>query len=132
MDVPKITKKDPFSLFQSKTSIFHDEETSFTPFPSAKKARTVWLQSPKSKPPSSETKKTTDKQTKNQTHRYAKSQNSKNSKIQFNAHIDKLSSGAAHCDKCMLIVARCVYTLAGMASCWTQNVLAAPTVNAEE
>jgi hypothetical protein len=32
----KSPKRDAFSLFQSKTSIFHDEETSFMPFPSAK------------------------------------------------------------------------------------------------
>jgi hypothetical protein len=56
-------KRDAFTLFQSETSIFHDEETSSTSFPDAKKARMVLQQSPKSKPPSSKTKKTmTDKQ----------------------------------------------------------------------
>jgi hypothetical protein len=73
---------DAFSLFQSKTSIFHDEETSSTSFPDAKKARMVLQQSPKSTSSPSKTKKT-DKQTRNQTHWYAKSQNSNNSKIQF-------------------------------------------------
>jgi hypothetical protein len=34
--VPKITKMDAFSLFQSKTPIFHDEDTPFMPFPSVK------------------------------------------------------------------------------------------------
>jgi hypothetical protein len=82
LDVPKITKKDPFSLFQSKTSIFHDEETSFTPFPSTKKARTVWLQSPKSKPPSSNKKDEATEQ-KTKLTGMQKSQNSKNSKLQF-------------------------------------------------
>jgi hypothetical protein len=56
-------KRDAFTLFQSETSIFHDEETSSISFPDAKKARMVLQQSPKSKPPSSKTKKTmTDKQ----------------------------------------------------------------------
>jgi hypothetical protein len=45
--VPKITKMDAFFLFQSETSIFHDEEPSFTPSPGAKKARTVLQLSPK-------------------------------------------------------------------------------------
>jgi hypothetical protein len=79
MDVPKITKMDAFFLFQSKTSIFHDEETSCASFPGAKKARMMQQHSPNSIL-TIKTKKTTDKQTKNQTHWYAKSQNSK---IQF-------------------------------------------------
>jgi hypothetical protein len=38
-DVPKITKRDAFSLFQSETFIFHDEEIPFTSFPGAKKGK---------------------------------------------------------------------------------------------
>jgi hypothetical protein len=41
MEVRKITKRDAFSLFQSETPLFHDEEPSFTLFTGAKKARTV-------------------------------------------------------------------------------------------
>jgi hypothetical protein len=54
---------DAFSLFQSETSIFNDEETSFTSFPGAKKARTMLQLPPKytMTPPSN--KKQWDKQT---------------------------------------------------------------------
>jgi hypothetical protein len=72
MDVPKITKMDAFSLFQSKTSIFHDEETSFMPFPGAKKARTVRLQSPKFIMVTNKTKKLTPRQTQTHTDRQNK------------------------------------------------------------
>jgi hypothetical protein len=36
IEVPKITKMDAFSLFQSKTSIFHDERASSMSFPCEK------------------------------------------------------------------------------------------------
>jgi hypothetical protein len=48
IEVPKITKMDAFSLLQSETSIFHDEQTSFMSFLGADKARTMWQSSPKS------------------------------------------------------------------------------------
>jgi hypothetical protein len=66
LDVPKITKIDAFSLFQSETSIFHDERASSTSFPVTKKARTVLLQSPKSTILPSKSKKRRDKHTANQ------------------------------------------------------------------
>jgi hypothetical protein len=47
LNVPKSQKRDAFSLFQSQTSIFHDEEPSFTPFPGEKKARRMLQLSPK-------------------------------------------------------------------------------------
>jgi hypothetical protein len=50
-------------MFQSKTSIFHDEETSFTSLPSAKKARTALQLSPKFTMVTNKTKKRRDKHT---------------------------------------------------------------------
>jgi hypothetical protein len=61
--VPKITKMDAFSLFQSETSIFHDERASCASFPGAKKARMVRLQSPKFTMVMKKTKAMTDKHT---------------------------------------------------------------------
>jgi hypothetical protein len=76
MEVPKIMKRDPF--FQSKTSIFHDEETPFTSFPGANKARMKLLQSPKSTMVTNKTKVMTDKHTHTQT-----------AKIRSDQHIQK-------------------------------------------
>jgi hypothetical protein len=81
LDVPKITKRDSFFSIQSWTSIFHDEKTSFMPFPGAKKARMMLLSSPKSTSSPSKTKKATDTQTKKQTHWYAKISKFKKFKI---------------------------------------------------
>jgi hypothetical protein len=78
----KSPKRDALALFQSQTSIFHDEKTSSTSFPGTKKARMVWQQSPKSKPPLSKQKDAATEQ-KTKLTGMQKSQNSKNSKIQF-------------------------------------------------
>jgi hypothetical protein len=80
-------KKDASSLFQSQTSIFHDEEPSFTPSPGAKKARTMLQSSPKSTMVTKKTKKMTDKQTKKQTHWYAKISKFKKFKNSILTHI---------------------------------------------
>jgi hypothetical protein len=56
IEVPKITKMDAFSLFQSKTSLFHDERASFTLFTAGLKQLMKQQHSPKSKPPSSKQK----------------------------------------------------------------------------
>jgi hypothetical protein len=91
-------KKETLSFVSNQTSIFHDEETSSTAFPDAKKARIVLQQSPKSKPPSSKTKKTrrpTDKQK----NKLTGMQNLKIQKFNFNAHAHhELISGASHCE----------------------------------
>jgi hypothetical protein len=82
--VPKITKMDAFSLFQSKTPLFHDEATPFTSFTAGLKARTVRLQSPKSKPPSSKKSDATN------THTHTDSQNKErptHSKFKFQLQI---------------------------------------------
>jgi hypothetical protein len=64
IEVPKITKMDAFSLFQSETSLFHDERASFTSFTAGLKRLMKQQHSPKSKPPSSKTKSdATDTQT---------------------------------------------------------------------
>jgi hypothetical protein len=60
---------DAFSLFQSETSLFNDEQTSFMSFLGADKARTMWQSSPKStilpsKQKSDATKTHTDSQNK--------------------------------------------------------------------
>jgi hypothetical protein len=47
-DVPKITKMDAFSLFQSGISIFQDEEISFTLFTAGLKRLMKHQLSPKS------------------------------------------------------------------------------------
>jgi hypothetical protein len=48
LDVPKISKRDPFFSFQSKTSIFHDEETPFTLLTAGLKRLMKQQSSPKS------------------------------------------------------------------------------------
>jgi hypothetical protein len=61
--MPKITKMDAFSLFQSKTSIFYDEETSSTSFTAGLKQLIKQQLSPKSTILPSKSKKRRDKQT---------------------------------------------------------------------
>jgi hypothetical protein len=93
----KSQKRDPFFCFKARRPFSMMEETSSTAFPDAKKARMVLQQSPKSKPPSSKTKKMrrpTDKQKK-----LTGMQNLKIQKFNFNAHTHhELISGASHCE----------------------------------
>ena len=87
LDVTKITKMDVFFLFQSENSIFHDEETSFTPFSGNFKQVMKLQLSPKSKPQSSKQKRWRTNRQKTKLTGMQKSQNSKSLKIlNFNAH----------------------------------------------
>jgi hypothetical protein len=121
-----------FFFILKQDTLFHHERVSSTSFTAGLKARTVRLQSPKSKPPSSKTKKTTDKQTKKQTDQYAKISKFKKFKISILTRTRTHNPTNQRCEKthrdqflcslraeyeCMLIMARCVYTLAGRASC---------------
>jgi hypothetical protein len=95
MDVPKITKRDSFSLSQSRTSIFHDEETPFTLFTAGLKRLMKQQSSPKSTILPSKNKRRRDKHT----HKHPKKGATSTFKIQIsdsnrakNAH--KVVSGA--------------------------------------
>jgi hypothetical protein len=96
--VPKSPKRDAFSLFQSKTSIFHDEETPFTSFPGANKARMKLLQSPKFST-MVKNKKSDDRQTHTHTNIQNKEQPT-HSKFKFQIQIaQKRPRGSERCEK---------------------------------
>jgi hypothetical protein len=129
MDGPKITKMDSFSLFQSETSIFHDEETSFMSFPGADKARMVRLQSPKFTILPSK-KAMTDKHTHThtQTAKIRSDQHIQNSNFRFKSR--NCTRGSERCEKDHTYVDSNAVRLyrASKASCWHAGVLlAAPT-----
>jgi hypothetical protein len=121
IEVPKITKMDAFSLFQSETSIFHDEETPFTLFTAGLKRLMKQQSSPKFTMVTN--KKRRDKHT--HTHRQPKKGATTHSKFKFQIQIaQKRPRGSERCDRDVVRL-----YLAGKASGWHAGVLlAAPTV----
>jgi hypothetical protein len=90
-DVPKITKIDAFSLFQSGISIFQDEETPFTLFTAGLKRLMKQQLSPKFSTTVTNKK---DEATNTQTKKNKLTGMQKFQKFNFDAHINKLISAA--------------------------------------
>ena len=92
-------KKDAFSLFQSHTSVFHDEETSSTSFTAGLKWLIKQQLSPKSTILPSKSKK--QKTTPRQTHKHPKiwsDQHIQNSNFRFKSR-EKHTQGSERCEK---------------------------------
>jgi hypothetical protein len=96
IEVPKITKMDAFSLFQSKTSIFHDERASSMSFPCKKKGRRMLQLSPKFS--TMVTNKKDDTATNTQTPKIRSVQHIQNSNFRFKSR-EKCSRGSERCEK---------------------------------
>jgi hypothetical protein len=96
--MPKITKMDAFSLFQSKTPLFHDEETPFTLFTARLKRLMKQQLSPKPTILPSKTKRRGDKHTHTQTPKIRSNQHIQNSNFRFKSR-GKRTRGSERCEK---------------------------------
>jgi hypothetical protein len=95
--VPKITKIDALSLFQSMTSIFHDEEPPFTQYTAGLKARMMLQCSAKFTMVPSKNKKAT-RQTHRQTPKIRSVHYIQNSNFRFKSR-EKRTRGSERCEK---------------------------------